>query len=63
MNFDVQPVFVNVPLAKLRYHAQIIRVNIHKRYFNAMEFRHGKQIRQKPAGKANAARPDKCDFE
>jgi hypothetical protein len=53
---------VQVPLAKRRYHGQVIGVDVRKGDLRDPQFGHGHDVRQQVARKTEAPRPNKANF-
>jgi len=60
---DGQTVAVDVTLADLRYHIEVLLVDVDEGDLDVAEFRYGQDVREKAAGIGYAPRADEGDLE
>ena len=63
MDFDVQTVLVDISLAQLCHHAQVVGIDVCKRYLDIVKFRHGQKVCEKTSCETDASCTDKCYFK
>ena len=63
LNADIQSVGLDIALAQLRDHAQVVGIDIGESHLNIPEFRNGEQIGEQPARKSDASRANESDLK
>ena len=62
MDFDINAVFVKIPLTQSCNHIKIMLINICESNFNIVKFRNCHKVRKERAGETNASGADDCKF-